>query len=90
MSDKEQNPWWPWVIVVFHLVIAVGVVSVICLVDPKDSSSEQQFRLTLESKEQRIAQQADEIAKLRHQILALTANQCIPAVVSDTDEGASE
>lgn len=86
MTGQHKKSLWPWVVFA-HFVIALSTVLVIWKIDPKESLSEQQFRVALEGKEQRIAQQSDEIAKLRHQLLVLAAERGAPLEQGSDQEG---
>lgn len=88
MSNSDKKAKWPWGVVATHFAIAGAVIAVITLTDSKGSDTERKLRQTLEFQEQRITQQSDEIARLRHQLLVLAAERSVqlePESVEEAD-----
>lgn len=88
MSNSDNGAKWPRRVVIAHFAIASLVIAVITLTDSKGSDTERNLRQTLELQQQRITQQSDEIARLRHQLLVLAAERSVqlePESVEEAD-----
>lgn len=84
---SENKNYWPWLLVLAaHAFFASSVILALVFCDSKDSDTERKLRQTLEFQEQRITQQSDEIARLRHQLFVLAAEWSVQLEPESTEE----